>query len=295
MRQKGGHKVISNAIKLFMGVIFILLILVIYNLISTYFGSSNYPVRFKDELDNFFGEGNWECTNVEKKTTSMFSDDEYYAGDYTLNSRRDGTYRVWTIQYVDSQGNSCEDYISNFTHFMHKTSNKTVLAMELHEIALNHASDELERTIAKDIFTQDEIENYISIIRFGTVNRPETSYYKNLLHQDWFKIHHATPLSFLSQEGEVYTIDINLIMKNADTADKSDIEDVKEKATKFANLLVEAYGKYASFDLTLRFEKGYSGEECMEGSHTAYYKGEKLTDEELNGYDLDTYLKYRIN
>ncbi|MGN0659695.1 MAG: hypothetical protein ACI4LA_08810 [Emergencia sp.] len=52
----------------------IIVILLAAAVTAGYFLSQNWTIRFRAELDSFFGEGNWECISEETKDSMIYSE-----------------------------------------------------------------------------------------------------------------------------------------------------------------------------------------------------------------------------
>ncbi len=125
-------------------------ILCIIGIGAGYWKFQDWTFRFSDELDHFFGVGNWECIEEETNKSRMVSD---YNTDKTRRVPK--RYRNWYITYTDRYGEEKECVITNHTMIInHKKrfplsskwyTAKQALTLELMEVSFDEAGEEVQK------------------------------------------------------------------------------------------------------------------------------------------------------
>ena len=79
----------------------VVLIIVVGFLIYHYF--QTWPLRFRSDFNDFFGEGNWEQISSETNESRMYT--VYYRSSNAGQSgERAGTYHNWDIAFTNRYG-----------------------------------------------------------------------------------------------------------------------------------------------------------------------------------------------
>lgn len=84
--------------------IWAILILIVVGLIVVYFRHQNWTIRFRSELDDFFGEGNWVYISEETKQSIIYSDYHHSHSNPTLSGNVPGKYKDWYISFENRIG-----------------------------------------------------------------------------------------------------------------------------------------------------------------------------------------------
>lgn len=228
-------------------------------LCNTYLGSGNWPVRFHAELDEFFGEGNWECVSEEQKESLMYSVTyrDVITEAYTEKS---GTYKNWYIAWTTPAGETEIWQITNHTLKINhdkygffsgkRYSNKQAFVLELMEIAQSVAAEEVHRDILEELLTQEEADCIdISVSYYG--GNPEPEFYDRLWKEDWFGADDITADNFLSTELYDFYLWIHVYDYRFEKLSEEEQQHVLDSFETIQQALLEAYGEHASFELYL--------------------------------------------
>ena len=258
---------------------------IIMPLLQTYGGNSNYPVRFEKELNNFFGEGKWECVNHEDKKSADLPD--YVDAD---GFKTENYYTVWTIEYTDSEGNRKECDISNHDALVYNVSGETILARELLDMVVESAEDEIKNDVVKKAMTRELLWEHSTLVSLTPAYEIDNDYYNSLLKKSWFSIEGATAKSLMTAIDVPFILTTKISFDKADTAKQSEIDEMIQCTEDYAEMLVESYGENIAFEIWLNFKKGFTNENYTEPLHIVYCRGKMRSGEELGNRTVRDYI-----
>ena len=165
------------------GVIVLICIMAI-SMSVIYYKNKDWTIRFKSELDLFFGEGKWECISEETKESIIYTEYISVRSNPALSGEVPGKYTDWNIKFLNKEGNQEIWKITNHTlkinndkygFFSSKRySNKQALVLELMEISCGLAGEEVFNNIYSEYEKIDNDYEY-----YG----PKENCYNNL----WFE------------------------------------------------------------------------------------------------------------
>jgi hypothetical protein len=244
--------------------------------ITVYFMSQNWTHRYKAEMDQFFGEGNWEYLSKEKNESTAFND--YYPGSSSGNAisvpmEYPGKYTKWHISFNHKYGEEEAWYISdhilkinNDKHGLFsskKLSSKQAFYMQLMDIALYVASKEIFNEFIRSELTENEA-NSIDITMYDQGN-PKPKFYNVLAKEDWFTVNNVTAEDFLANDLQEFYILIRVHDYNLNNLTEQERQNVSDALDRVEKRLLETYGEHASFEI------------FFDGKRAEYVNGEKQT------------------
>lgn len=234
-------------------------VLVVIILGGVYWFLGGWTIRYNSELDDFFGEGNWEVISEEiKKDRKDFTMRENLFGDTTGAKKEVGFYRDWYIQFENKDGEEEIWKISNHTYVHnHKKygffnskrySGKNALTLELMEISFAVVEDEVYEDIIKQGLTDEEAQCiYVNMSYQG--GNPSPSFYDDLIEEDWFNIEDISAKNYLATDLYDFYLHIGVHDYKMEQLSEEEQDNVKDSLDNIAERLLEAYGDNASFEI----------------------------------------------
>lgn len=228
-------------------------------LCSTYLGSGNWPRRFHSELDEFFGEGTWECISEEEKESMMYTVTVRDASTDS-DSERPGRYKNWYIEWTTPDGEKeiwritnhalKINHDENWFFSKKRLSNKEAFVLELREIAESIAAEEVHRDIIEKLLTEEEADCIsISVGYYG--GNPEPEFYDRLWEEEWFRADSVTAEDFLSTELYDFYFWIHVYEYRFEQLSEEEQQHVTDSFEAIQQELLEQYGEDATFELYL--------------------------------------------
>lgn len=93
--------------------------------------SSNWPFRFRSELDHFFGKENWKVISEEKKESIMYDVVVASRTDVASQSTIPGKFHEWNISFSNADGKQeiwqLSDYTMRINHDKYIIFSKIVI------------------------------------------------------------------------------------------------------------------------------------------------------------------------
>lgn len=234
----------------------VIILVVVIGIISAYFLSKNWMYRYSDELDQFFGEANWEYIGKESNQSTAFK--TYSHATKNSPSREfPGRYNNWFIRfnhpYVEGDEWYISDHILKINKDKHgffsskKLSTKQALYLELMDIALYVASNEIFHEFIRSELTETEA-NTIDIAMYAS-GRPKPKLYSDLAKEPWFNVHDVTAEDFLTFPSQEFTIVIRARDYRLVDLTAQEKQNVNEALDRVEARLLETYGEHASFEI----------------------------------------------
>lgn len=242
----------------------IVFICMIFNVIS-----KNWTIFYKDEFNTFFGKGNWEVIDKDKKISTIIK--KYDEDGWRIPVK----YREWTIKFTDTDGDDVTYRISNhgylISDFKDKSffktnhlSKKQALALEFMDISLDLLSSNLHDELLSDILSEEEAK-CISVNLTYKGGNPNRDYYSNLSKQNWFNINDITAKHYLSDVSVNFYIDIDLYDYYFEQLTEEERENIINSIDTIKDKLLNMYGDIASFEINF-----------IKGNSIVYDNGQKI-------------------
>ncbi len=210
------------------------------------FGAKYWPVRYKDMLDDFFGEWEWEVISKENKKESLPTTINSVDGNVTVYL----TYTEWTISVLDSDGKSFEYIISNHPYKMSETGGftaKRAFIQQLMFISQEKAVEKLRQEVLSDYLTEAEMD--CMEIDFAWRNgNPSPSVYSQLLKEEWFS-YDATAEDWLKTNLYDYYIRIYAHDYMVEKLSEEEQTHLLSSREQIEQALQEKYGVYADYEI----------------------------------------------
>lgn len=121
----------------------------------------SYPIRFKENLNELLGEGNWTVMDKESKTTSMLK-------EYSEYGDTNGDYDKWYIAYKDENNSEQMLVLNNLTHkvsaqkrsiFSSKyVSDEKCFGMNIYDEMEYLSEQDVYNTILKTYFAEEDFK-----------------------------------------------------------------------------------------------------------------------------------------
>lgn len=222
--------------------------------------NENWTLKYKSELNDFFGEGNWEVISEETKESIMYSEYIRYYNNPVFSKTAPGKYKDWNILFKNKEGEDEIWKISNHTFkinndrnrglFSKKLSGKQALTLELMDISLGMISDKIYNDVVKSILSENESDCIDLILTYEGGN-PKPDYYSKLAKQSWFNVDSVTAENYLSDT----TVNFYILIRVSDYGFKKLTEEERENITNSVKVikdkLLDKYGDIASFEIYL--------------------------------------------
>ncbi len=188
-------------------IVFCGIVLVIAVCISAFVALKNWPIRYRSELDRFFGGENWECVSKETKTSILLEEYVRVRENPGLSGNVPGKYQNWAICFSNRRGEKEVWNISNHTLKLNhdkygvlskkRYSGRQALGLELMEISFEAVSEEVHENVVQEVFPEREAE-CIEVELFYEGGNPEPDFYDYLWEQEWFTAEDATAEDYLN-------------------------------------------------------------------------------------------------
>lgn len=234
--------------------------------------------RFKGELNQFFGEENWEYVDKESKS-SPYVKDTIRGRGLVAPQEIPERYHNWTIRFHNKYGE--EEYWritdhtlkinnDNYGIFNSKRySKRQAFYQELMYLSFYLVGREIYHEVIREVLTENEANIFDVSISFGG-GRPGRELYSYLANQPWFTVEKATAEHYLTSDIIPFYIDIVAFDYRLEKLTLQEQQNVIDSLEKIEKLLLERYGGDATFSI-------YINEEYK----VRYKKGEKQTDWEF--------------
>ncbi|MCD8321515.1 MAG: hypothetical protein LUC89_01335 [Oscillospiraceae bacterium] len=243
----------------------VIVVIAVVIAVVIYFMSGLWPIRFKNELDAFFGEGNWEKISSETNTSMMYTV-HHYTSDGLYNYDSDGTYTKWYILFTRDDEEEIWT-ISNHTYKINHSkysilsadrySAKQALVQQLMDISCEVAAEKVQYDLLSEILNEEQIESLRVSISYRNGN-PSPTFYNRLFKQDWFNVENSTAENYLKTDLYEFYIDILAYDYKFNQLSDEDQADLLNSLDEIEQLLLDTYGEYAAYEIYLG--EGYSAE-----------------------------------
>lgn len=233
-------------------------------------GKQEWPKRFQAELDEFFGEGNWEWVSEETKNSSMFKDRDihsYYP--YTPQiDRLSGRYHVWNIVFTNRSGEkeiwALSDHAMLINHARNKFwssdrySPRQAFTQQLMGISMEAAQEEIKKEILYELLPEQEADCLGVDISYHNGN-PPPEMYDELIKQPWFKANEVVPSDYIDSSLYDFYIWIHAYDYKMDKLTESERQHLMDSLGAIEKMLKDTYGSDIEYEIYLDSEhKGIS-------------------------------------
>lgn len=239
------------------GIILFIFIFIIFQFVC-YYKNKNWINRFKSELDQFFGKGNWECISQETKKSIIYTDHIIIRSNTSRSVEVPGKYTDWNIKFFNKYGNEEIWEITNHTLKINhdkygifsskRYSNKQAFVLELMDISCGLAGDEVFNDIIKDELPEN-IADCLRISISYTGGNPKPELYDKLFKQSWFNVNNISAENFLACDLYDFYIDIFAFDYKVKKLSKQEQQTLFDSMKTIENKLLQKYGKKASFEI----------------------------------------------
>lgn len=239
------------------GIIFLICIFII-SLFIVYYKNKNWTIRFKSELDQFFGEGNWECISEKTKESIMYTEYISVRSNPELSEEVPGKYTDWNIKFLNKEGNEEIWKITNhalkinhdkYDIFSPKRySNKQALVLELMDISCGLAGDEVLNDIIKEGLPEN-IADCLRILISYKGGNPKPEFYDKLFEQSWFNVNNVSAQDFLDYDLHNFYIDILAFDYKVEKLTEQEQQTLFDSMNTIERKLLQKYGENASFKI----------------------------------------------
>lgn len=236
----------------------VIALLILVGIIAIYLASQNWMVRFRAELDDFFGKGNWECISEETNESTIYT--EYYSSHDSpgISEEIPGKYKDWYISFVNHGGETEEWRITNHVYKINhdsygifsskRYSAKQALTLELMDIAFQMAGDKLRRELIETVLSEEESECMRVEISYQGGN-PKPGFYNKLAKQPWFNVRDVSAEKFLAYDEYDFYIDIGIYTYGFEKLTEEQQQNILNNFEVIKQMLIDAYGEHAAFDM----------------------------------------------
>lgn len=249
------------------GLLISLLIFIIVIIFVLILFSKNWPLRFKKEFDNFFGEKNWNIVDKKTKLTHLYKE--------TSNSRNspeekyDGKYKKWSVKFnKDTQEYIYEisDLTYNVNHSKYSIfdlsklySKKQALILEFMDISMDIASDKLYNEIIKTNLSENQSNCFYITISYHNGN-PPPQFYDKLVKENWFNIQDSDISHYLETDLYEFYVQIRVSDYKFNKLSDEEKQEVYDKVKVIEKEILDRYKDNASFEI------------CIDKDHIIEYK-----------------------
>ena len=238
--------------------------------------NSNWPVKFNDEFDTFFGNGNWESISKETKESIIYDEYIIVRSAPNLSGNVPGKFNEWSITYMGADNKREIAIISDHTlkinndkYFIlssKKYSSKQALVLEFMDISFSICKDKVMNESIAPYLSEKEREALTVEISYNGGN-PEAEFYDDLIKQDWFNVKDVSAQNYLNYDKHEFYIYIRSYDYKLDKLTDEEKRHIFDSMEKIEKNLLEKYGNNASFEI------------YIDENHKAEYKdGVKVTN-----------------
>lgn len=230
-----------------------------------YYYFQTWPLRFHQELNDFFGKENWNLISIETEESLI-----YTVTHRTSNEgfkKRPGRFHNWNILFTNRNGEqeiwSISDHTMKINHDKNwflspkRYSARQALTLELMDISFAAASDAIQTDIIQTILPQQEADCLEVDISYRNGN-PSPNVYDSLRKEPWFQVNTVTAAHYL--ETDLYDFYIRIFAHDykVEKLTKEQQEHLRNSLPDLEQALQNAYQEAADYEIYLG--EGYSAE-----------------------------------
>ena len=190
-------------------IVFIVVSIFIVGTICVSWLLNDWTIRYKSELNEFFGEGNWEVISDESDYSKSRVTTYSTIGDNYSGRKKMGFYRTWSILCENEDE---EEEIWQISNRVYNTNNvryglfsnkrlraKNGLTFELMEISFLIIEEEILKEFVDDGLTEEEVDCISVDVSYHDGNPPR-SFYDKLAKESWFTREEASAENYLATD-----------------------------------------------------------------------------------------------
>ena len=236
----------------------IVMILFMVGIFCMYWLLDNWPIRYKAELNRFFGKGNWKVISDDVKYNRVHIARKSLLGDSSRERRRIGLYRDWNILCENENGEEEIWEVSNGVYMAnHKRygllnpkrfKGKQALTLELMDLSFVVIGEAVHNEIVKEGLTEEESHCIDVEVSYHGGNPPR-SFYDKLARESWFTLDGVTAENYLASDLYDFYLVIRIHGYRLEQLSEQEQENVVNNLENIEKRLLEKYGDNASFEI----------------------------------------------
>lgn len=216
----------------------------------------NWPARYSDQMDHFFGEGNWECIDEETKESLIYTDYIIVRSNPALSGEVPGKFKNWYISFENRSGKDEVWYITNHTYKINhdeygifsskRYSGKQALTLELMDISFGMVGEEIMEDVIRSELSRKEAD-CIEVTMSYDGGNPKPKFYNDLAEQEWFQVNKVTAGDYLEYDAHDFYIHIRAHDYRLEKLSAKEQWNVLNSLEPITKKLCKKYGDDASF------------------------------------------------
>ena len=178
--------------------VYLLAALVIAGALGLLYYMNNWPLRFKNDLDLYFGEGNWQWISQDETEDYRYNIYHRIPNNPAHVNPKPGRFRNWYIAFEDPQG---EKWLWRMTDHVYKInmhhrgavsgfSARDGVTAELMDLSFRQGAMGISKKVLSPILSQEEL-NCLKVVVSYRGGNPGPSLFEKLRKQPWFRCGHA--------------------------------------------------------------------------------------------------------
>ncbi len=220
--------------------------------------SRNWPARYRNELDGFFGKGGWEVVSEETKDSLIYSDYVVSYSNPALSGEYPGKFKNWYIRRSGANGEEIwriTDHIYRISRnkykfrFWKRFSGRQALARELMDISFAIIGDEVMELV-REVYPENEAACFSAEMSYEGGNPPK-GFYDKLLKQPWFTADTVSAKNYLGSDLYDFLIYIRAYDYKLAKLTGAERADVYAGLERLEGRLLEKYGSGVSFEILI--------------------------------------------
>ena len=239
------------------------IILVIIIIFGGFYVSRNWPLRFRSELDHFFGKGNWKVISEEKKESIMYDVMVSSRNDVASQSTIPGKFHEWNISFSNADGKQevwqLSDHTMRINHDKYiifsknRYSAKQALVQELMEISFIVVGNEIRQDVVEKILPKNEADCLSVTLTYRGEN-PEPGFYDKLWKEPWFTVDQVSAKDYLESDLYEFYIDIFAYDYRVEKLTQKEKEHMMDSFDELEEAIRKTYGEKVKYEIYFNHE-----------------------------------------
>ena len=254
MSERKGISIMKNVKKIGIGIGIIVCIAIIGCINWLW---NDWTIRYKSQLNNFFGKGNWEVVSDEMKYNRRHITKKGLLGE-SGGRERIGLYREWNILCANENGEeeiweiSTGVYVANHERYSFwnpkRYKAKQALTLELMDLSFVVVEEEVRDEMIKEGLTEEEADCFNIHMSYHGGN-PKPSFYSKLAKQSWFTMDGVSAANYLNSDLYDFYLGIRIYDYEFEALSEQEQENVRNYLENMEESLLEKYGDNVSFEI----------------------------------------------